>query len=50
MVAVVMVLQRLEGLSDRDAVDRFAFDLRWKSLSFSRRSGARELCERGAPQ
>ena len=30
IVAVVMVLQRLEGLSDRDAVDRFAFDLRWK--------------------
>jgi hypothetical protein len=25
-----MVLQRLEGLSDRDAVERFAFDLRWK--------------------
>src|SRR5487761_475262 len=30
VVAVVMVLQRLEGLSDREAVDRFAFDLRWK--------------------
>jgi hypothetical protein len=30
IVAVVMVLQRLEGLSDRDAADRFAFDLRWK--------------------
>jgi hypothetical protein len=30
MVAVVMVLQRLEGLSDREAVDRFTFDLRWK--------------------
>lgn len=30
IVAVVMVLQRIEGLSDRDAVDRFAFDLRWK--------------------
>src|SRR5271169_7240451 len=29
-VAVVMVLQRIEGLSDREAVDRFAFDLRWK--------------------
>jgi hypothetical protein len=25
-----MVLQRLEGLSDREAVDRFTFDLRWK--------------------
>jgi Transposase DDE domain/Transposase domain (DUF772) len=30
IVAVVMVLQRLEGLSDREAVDRFAFDMRWK--------------------
>lgn len=30
LVAVVLVLQRLEGLSDREAVDRFAFDLRWK--------------------
>ncbi len=25
-----MALQRAEGLSDREAVDRFAFDLRWK--------------------
>lgn len=30
IVAVVMVLQRLEGLSDREAVERFTFDLRWK--------------------
>jgi hypothetical protein len=30
IVAVVMVLQRLEGLSDREAVDRFSFDVRWK--------------------
>ena len=30
IVAVVMVLQRLEGLSDREAVDRFCFDARWK--------------------
>jgi hypothetical protein len=30
ILAVVMVLQRLEGLSDREAVDRFGFDLRWK--------------------
>lgn len=30
IVAVVMVLQRLEGLSDREAVDHFKFDLRWK--------------------
>ena len=25
-----MVLQRLEGLSDREAVDRFTFDVRWR--------------------
>jgi hypothetical protein len=25
-----MVLQRLEGCSDREAVDRFAYDLRWR--------------------
>ena len=30
IVAVVMVLQRIEGCSDREAVDRFAYDLRWK--------------------
>ena len=30
IVAVVMVLQRLFGLSDRDAVERFDFDARWK--------------------
>jgi hypothetical protein len=30
IVATVMVLQRMEGASDREAVDRFAFDLRWK--------------------
>jgi hypothetical protein len=30
IVAVVMVLQRIEGLTDREAVDRFAFDARWK--------------------
>ncbi|WP_433685433.1 transposase [Nocardia sp. CA-119907] len=30
IVAVVMVLQRLEGLSDREAVERFAFDARWE--------------------
>lgn len=30
IVAVVMVLQRLDGLSDREAVDRLGFDLRWK--------------------
>jgi hypothetical protein len=30
VVAVVMVLQRIEGLSDREAVERFSFDARWK--------------------
>lgn len=30
VVATVMVLQRLEGLSDREAVDRFTFDTRWR--------------------
>jgi Transposase domain (DUF772) len=30
IVATVMVLQRFEGLSDREAVDHFAFDMRWK--------------------
>jgi hypothetical protein len=30
IVAVVMVLQRLEGCSDREAAERFQFDLRWK--------------------
>lgn len=30
IVAVVMILQRIEGLSDREAVERFRYDLRWK--------------------
>ena len=30
VVATVMVLQRLEGLSDREAVERYAFDVRWR--------------------
>ena len=30
IVVTVMVLQRFEGLSDREAVERFAFDVRWK--------------------
>jgi hypothetical protein len=30
VVAAVMVLQRLEGLSDREATDRFTFDARWR--------------------
>jgi hypothetical protein len=33
IVAVVMVLQRVHGMSDREAVDAFAFDLRWKYAS-----------------
>src|SRR4029450_13912705 len=31
ILAVVMVLQRLEGCSDREACDRFCYDLRWRS-------------------
>lgn len=30
IVSVVMTLQRIEGLSDRDAALRFTFDARWK--------------------
>jgi len=30
VVAVVMVLQKAEGLSDREAVESLTFDLRWK--------------------
>src|SRR4051794_30377516 len=30
VVATVMVLQRLEGLSDREAADRFTVDARWR--------------------
>jgi hypothetical protein len=30
VVATVMVLQRLEGLSDREAVERYSFDVRWR--------------------
>lgn len=30
IVAVVMVLQRLQGLSDREAVERYTFDARWR--------------------
>jgi DDE family transposase/transposase-like protein DUF772 len=33
IVATVMVLQRLEGLSDREAAERFTFDVRWKYAS-----------------
>ncbi len=30
VVAAVMVMQRLEGLSDREAVERYSFDARWR--------------------
>jgi hypothetical protein len=30
IVAVVMMLQRIESLSDQEAAERFAFDVRWK--------------------
>ena len=30
VVATVMVLHRLDGLSDRETVDRYAFDVRWR--------------------
>jgi hypothetical protein len=30
ILAVVMVLQRLFGLSDGEAVEAFSFDARWK--------------------
>ncbi len=33
VVAVVVVVQRLEGLSDREAVERFRFDMRWKDAA-----------------
>ena len=30
VIATVMVLQRLEGCSDREATERYAFDARWR--------------------
>ena len=33
VVATVMLLQGYEGLSDREACDRLAFDLRWKAAA-----------------
>lgn len=33
IVATVMLLQSYEGLSDREAVDRLAFDLRWAAAA-----------------
>jgi hypothetical protein len=32
-IATVMLLQAQEGLSDREACDRLAFDLRWKAAA-----------------
>jgi len=32
-VATVMLLQSFEGLSDREACDRLAFDLRWQAAA-----------------
>ena len=32
-IATVMLLQAFEGLSDREACDRLAFDLRWKAAA-----------------
>ena len=31
VMAMVLLLQAMEGLSDRDAVERLAYDLRWKT-------------------
>lgn len=33
VVATVMLLQAYEGLSDREACDRLAFDVRWKAAA-----------------
>jgi hypothetical protein len=33
VVATVLLLQAFEGLSDREACDRLAFDLRWKAAA-----------------
>jgi len=40
VVAVVMVLQKAEGLSDREAVESLTFDLRWKYAA-----GVEGFCE-----
>src|SRR5688572_26159745 len=44
VVAVVMVLQRLDGLSDREAVDRFTFDARWR---YAARAGGWDIGRTG---
>jgi len=46
IVAVVMVLQRIEGCSDREAVDRFAFDARWNTPRAVLISTTRGSCTR----
>ena len=46
IVAVVMMLQRIEGCSDREAVDRFAFDARWKYAAGGWTSAIRGSCIR----
>src|SRR2546428_12217089 len=40
VVATVMVLQKFEGRSDREAVEHFTFDLRWKYAA-----GVEGFCE-----
>jgi hypothetical protein len=51
IVAVVMVLQRLEGLSDREAVERFTYDARWKYAAepLSRKGSARSSSAGSTP-
>lgn len=46
IVAMVMALQRIEGCSDREAVDRFAFDARWKYAAGGWISITWDLCTR----
>src|ERR1017187_3639238 len=38
VMATVMLLQAFEGLSDREAVDRLSFDLRWRRPVLSENS------------
>ncbi len=45
VVATVMVLQRLEGLSDREAAERYTFDARWRYAAGCRRLRRRALGE-----
>lgn len=43
-----MVLQRLHGISDREAVDAFAFNLRWKYAAGANPAGWRDVGKVGA--